>query len=623
MPRYIDARCVFACARESIGERRSLRALSIRVQSLSVAMKSALPLRRFVALPLMLVSPSVALTAHAQAVPAAAPMVLDGYRGALPGEPFSQVSVPKYQGGWPLVIRLGQTVRWRSMVSADINAATLRGLLSLESLLSVAPHESFLLYAGVPVSALQIAGGGSRGAGPFVATPIVGDPRLGGRLRVFGYAHQSFSLHLGGELQFDSNWWNQAPTNINDQTMRGTLELLAGGCFVDCPPRKLTGHSLLWGVNFGLQFRPRAVAQPLGGAVGAHEFRTGWAGAYRLRGYVSGNGVFELRVGVEALTSVSLFVRDAYPTLELAFPVAVVLSQDVDLSIVPSTTSPNSGWLSGAAWGYAVTARLSYALHDRVLDRATERRTIRPLPGGRQPLHEEQDTDRDGRADSDDPCPNDRLDLCVTAEPVQRAYEPIVASLAAVRRERNALLVDGVTTLAAPLVLSQRVDPSRTDGLRSDAGYIFDDRVAARALREELSQLQSSGEAIVALWLRVELDEPDSAPMLRQWAFASIVRALRREGLDASIVLAPAAGFPLDRPVLTPRERFSLVLVARRDSSRDRRPASEWMPPPAQPQVGNAELPRPLLSEREEQRPPLSQPPPALQPHFADYERAR
>lgn len=553
-----------------------------------------------------------------------APIALDGARGALPGEPFSQVSLPKYQGGWPLVIRLGQTLRWRAIPRDARSAAALEGLLTTESLLSVAPHESFLLYAGVPVSALQIAGEARVGVGPSRATPLVGDPRIGGRVRAFGYAHQGISLHLGAELQLDSNWWNRAATNINDQTVRGTIELLAGGCAGACPPQKLTGHAALWALNIGAHIRPRLLAQRSGDPVGAHEFRVGVAGAYRYRGFVRGNGVLELRVGAEAVTARPMFTREALPSLELAFPVAVVLSQDVDISLVPSTTSPNSDWGATLPWGYALTARLSYALHDRVLDRATERRVTHPLPGGAQPSHEDQDTDRDGRPDVSDPCPNDRLDQCVLADPVQRAYDPTIASLSAVRRERNALLVDGVTTLVAPLVLSQRVDPSRTDGLRTDPGYVFDDRVVARALRDELSQLQSSGESIVALWLRVDQREPDAAPSLRQWAFAAIVRALRREGLDRSIVFAPASGYPIERAVDAPQDRFSLVLVARRDSSRDRRRASDWMPPIASdwmPPIASGPTPEP---ERQPERaePRAAQPPAALRAHFDDYQRA-
>lgn len=542
-----------------------------------------------------------------------------GVRGSLLVAPYT-----KYQGGWPLVIRVGQSVRWLSMPLSDQRSAAMAGMLSTESLISVAPHESFLLYAGVPVSALQIAGGGTRGLAPFTATPVVGDPRIGGRLRVFGYAHQTVSVHLGGEVQLDSNWWNRVPNNFNDQTLRGTLELLVGGCLGDCPPRKLTGHAAQWGVNFGVHFRPRAVPQPSGAPVGAHEFRTGWAVGYRYRGFVRGNGVLEFRAGVEAATARALFVRGAATFVELAFPVAVVLSQDVDLSLVPSTTSPNADWNGSRAWGYGLTARLSYALHDRVLDRAVERRMNHPLPGGAEPTHEDQDTDRDGRADITDPCPNDPQNLCVTSEPVPRAYEPSASSMTAVRRERNVLLVDGVTTLIEPLVASQRVDPTRADGLRSDPGFVFDDRVVARALRAELARLPSSGESFVALWLRVDHGGDDVASMLRAWAFASVVRALRREGLDPSIVLDPAPGYSLERAVTAAQDRFALVLVARRDSSRDRRLASDWMPPFLSTSAGASDAPRGASAQHEHGESTEQQSlPPSLRAHFDDYRSAQ
>ncbi len=517
-----------------------------------------------------------ALSSLAMTQSAAAQIAVDRFRGSLPGEPFSQVAVPKYQVGWPLVIRVGLSTRWihtAPLRDPSTPPRALTDLLSLESMLSVAPHESFMLYAGVPVMALERGGRGA-GIAPDARTPFVSDPRIGARVRAVGYTHSSASVHLAGELQLDSSWWNGA-THANDRTLRGALDVLLGGCLFACIPGRLAGPALLWGANVGAHFRPRPITLPNGAVVGAHELRLALAGAFRSRFYTDALGMFELRLGLEAAAAQQIFVPDVSPHVELSAPISVVISQDIDVTVAPSLVSPIAELGVVDGWHFALSTRLSYALHERVLDRATERRRAMPLSDA----NDEQDSDRDGAPDRADRCPNDPHDDCVTDAPVRRPFRDARPDIASVRVEDNFVLVDGVTTLERPLAFSLRVDGAPLS-TQNDPGYLFSDPVVVRALRERLVRLPSDGQVVIALWLRIDSALREQGQQLRRWALAALARALVADGLDASISLDAAPGFELSAPARTPEDRFSLVLLASRRSTLGRSPSrpSDWMP---------------------------------------------
>lgn len=519
-------------------------------------------------------------------------LLVDRFQPSLPGEVFSQVASPRYLGGWPLVVRSGLSVRfWGRMPGAD--RLELDALWSMHPTFSIAPHESFLLFIGLPV-ALQQYGLASAAELPAAQQPNAAffrregarllDPRIGARARIFGHGHDPFSLHLTGQLHLDSQWFDPVANNGSDHSVRAQLQLTAAGCAGSCMPHRIFGAALRYAIELGPHLRkPLAVN---GQSVG-HEVQIAGAIGVQWRAPSRLFDSFELRGALELMSWHPIDSPRA-PVVSIALPLGVVLSQDVDVSVAPSLESPTLGRLSldpqsPSQWTPGLHLRVAYALHDRALDRYVER----AAPGQRSAARsDQQDTDRDGRADAiDDPCPNDPSRDCSLssgAHPTHNNTEQrATADDALVWPSSDIIVTRGVTTLVRPLVASQRVDDARASGA-GDPGYVFDDPVLARRIAAELSRLRSQSRVFVAFAVRFEHDGATgiASSERRAYAFAAIARAIVSAGLlNDQIELTH--WLPDNDASRAPpgADRVGVVLLAKRRSSRlGVVRASSWMP---------------------------------------------
>jgi len=520
-------------------------------------------------------------------------LLVDRFQPSLPGEIFSQVSSPKYLGGWPLVIRSGMSVRfWGRLPNAD--KLSLDALWSLHPTFSLTPHESFSIFLGVPIALQQFGLTSTMNLAPdeairaaFLARDGARllDPRLGVRARVFGYSHQTLSLHLTGQLHLDSQWLDPVANNGSDHSVRAQVQLSAAGCLGRCIPRHIFGSSFRYAIELGPHLRNSLTVD--GRRVG-HEVQISGAAGFQWRGASPVFGSLEVRGAVELMSWHP--IDSAHPPfVSFALPLGIVLSQDVDLSIAPSIESPTLGRLSyespsQSSWTPGMHLRIAYALHDRVLDRHVEQGP----PNQRSPTaSEEQDSDRDGVADVRDRCPNDPSPECLLwtgARPREAPGGVVpVADDVITRPRTDVIITRGVTTLVRPVVPSQRTNGAARRGANADPGFVFDDPVLARRVAVELNQLRSESQVLVAFALRIEQGARSlGATELRAHAFAAVARAIVGTGLLSREVQLELwlPETPGDEETATvSRDRLGVILLAKRRSSRAAElTASRWMP---------------------------------------------
>lgn len=168
------------------------------------------------------------------------------------GEPFFAVRSPQYGPDHALAIGLtlnyghnplvggrvdatGRFIRERTVISDQ-----LLGHLDVAGVL----FNRVQLSASLPVTLLE-RGEGGFGVSP-VSAVVVGDPRIGARVRLWGEDRGAFGLHVGGDLWIPVGVEDR---HAGDRAVRGALGVIADG---------RATPNVIWAVNAGVTLRPRA-----------------------------------------------------------------------------------------------------------------------------------------------------------------------------------------------------------------------------------------------------------------------------------------------------------------------------------------------------------------------------
>lgn len=235
-----------------------------------------------------------------------------------------------------------------------------------------------LITATLPITFLE-RGTPTAGVAPTEGV-VVGDPRLGAWIRLFGQPYRSgFSMSLGANVWIPLRQFSNSgvSTSSSDSFVRVLPKLVFGGL----------SHSVMWSLTGGFLYRAPAKigdADPVGSTVGS-EIQLGFAIAYA-------NTEKRLAIGPEVLLATTVlgndqveakpFTRD-YTSLELLlgihYNIARVLQLSVGggLGLLRTPGTPDGRGL----------LRLSYAPFREVKERPADR-------------------DNDGIPDAEDACPD-------------------------------------------------------------------------------------------------------------------------------------------------------------------------------------------------------------------------
>jgi OOP family OmpA-OmpF porin len=177
---------------------------------------------------------------------------LQQHEPAAPGDGYFGVRAPRYDAAHALVVGLtlnyghnplfGGRVDGNGNFIADrvVISDQLAGHLDLSGVL----FGRVQLSASLPVTLLE-RGAGGYGVSP-VSGAVVGDPRIGARVLLFGEEQGPLRAHVGGDLWIPVG---VADRHAGDTSVRGLLGVILDG--------RATSH-LRWAVNAGVLMRPRA-----------------------------------------------------------------------------------------------------------------------------------------------------------------------------------------------------------------------------------------------------------------------------------------------------------------------------------------------------------------------------
>ncbi|MEI8259274.1 MAG: hypothetical protein WCJ30_26700, partial [Deltaproteobacteria bacterium] len=371
-------------------------------------------LRREAHLARVLAVGAVFLASRGAAAQATSDALIDRFQPPPPGEYFAGMPFPRYNGDHPIVVRAGVLFRntyGTASATAPLGARVDRQHVA-HPMLFFGVHNSVSVYLGLPVLLRSPTDHGSN-AGPT----LVGDPRLGARVRVFQHASRApLSVHLGAEFFLPARWLNgaseQAFTGVSDGTVRGNLALLLAGSLAFGPTLPIpTARRVIWSLVAEGNVRPIEDAlRPgsefhLAGGLGIllpQFLRDGW------RATVEGHAWWHLG---------GLAAGRVDPVVEGIVGTALRLPAEFEL--LASASVATGSWADTLVRGgpvFGINVGLAYAIRDwGAFPMAFDRRpTFGPdgLAPSQAPRSEHDfgsdklwDRDSDGIADADDPCP--------------------------------------------------------------------------------------------------------------------------------------------------------------------------------------------------------------------------
>ncbi|HLT30308.1 MAG TPA: OmpA family protein [Myxococcaceae bacterium] len=177
---------------------------------------------------------------------------LQQHEPAAPGDGFFGVRAPRYDAAHALVVGLtfnyGHNPLLGGHVDGNGNFVADRVVISDQLVghldISGALFGRLQLSASLPVTLLE-RGDGGFGVSP-VGGAVVGDPRFGARVRLFGEERAPFRAHVGGDLWIPVG---VADRHAGDAGLRGQLGVIFDG--------RATSH-LRWAANAGVLLRQRS-----------------------------------------------------------------------------------------------------------------------------------------------------------------------------------------------------------------------------------------------------------------------------------------------------------------------------------------------------------------------------
>jgi len=168
------------------------------------------------------------------------------------GEPFFAVRSPRYDAAHALAVGLTLNYGHNPLVSgwtAPDGRFIRDGVVISDQLVGHLDVAGVLfgrlqLSASLPVTLLE------RGTPGYDVAPIsgsvVGDPRVGARVRLLGEDRGAFGLHVGGDLWIPVG---VEAHHAGDRAVRGALGIIADG---------QATSNVIWALNAGVVLRPRA-----------------------------------------------------------------------------------------------------------------------------------------------------------------------------------------------------------------------------------------------------------------------------------------------------------------------------------------------------------------------------